>query len=765
MSAGPSRLHGASMPRNLELHPPVRRRRVPDELRQRSENSCDRCKKRKRKCVRADDASQCAACEEAGDECRTTLPRKRKAAGSEASARYALLDSIVRKIYPEEDVESVEGLASLARRLGASVGLDTVEMDETRPRASPEAVDIRADMTTGGDIPKTLLPEGWLVPAPRGGYHYVGPSSLISFARDARRLVAKSKILNQPTYDEEGMRRYVHASEFTNYKVSHSLEANIENHPAMVAATSEAARSVASEPSPHGSGVAASPGDICSTHRVLSHQLVNAYFDRVHPNFPVLHRGAFQVQYERKSVKTQLAGDPGWACTLYMVYVLGAQAMEKDLALARQVQEQYLSLVVPEGLGRITLTSTLSNIQALLLLALYQHNAGERNTAWSLTGHAVRIAVAMGLHRDGEHHDFDPFDRNIRRSVWWTLHVFEQYLSLALGRPSFTDAIVSDAKLPEVSFETGLGLPAGYLAHCVSLSWFVTRIKQTVAIASASYSDPPRLSDLSPTVLGIHGDLIAWKKSLPLEMSLGQRFDSPTHRRLVVILLISADYLESVLCRPFLLCRVDRELSGQSVPAVIEEIAEHTISAAHAAAIKLLLLEDHGLLEGSVWLDFYAVQHCIMITSLHLLGRPHDPEGESLRDDVLRLFAASERIDLAPTYRLTMKVAYQLACIAGVVSDGLRADQRVERSGEEPVVPTMTSIPVSMSRDSGQYTFKGMPDLPDRSEADLFADFLSLNNQGNDAEVFADWNFFDMPEFTGLDGGEGFVDTAALFRQ
>jgi hypothetical protein len=402
---------------------------------------------------------------------------------------------------------------------------------------------------------------------------------------------------------------------------------------------------------------------------------MNAFFERVHPNFPILHRGALQVIYESALKRTlDPAFEPGKACSLYMVFVLGGQALEGRAGYAQSIQRQYLSLTIREGLGRLVLTSALSNVQALLLLALYQHNAGERNTAYILVGQAIRAAVASGLHKDGENGDsdrreFDPFERNTRRIVWWCLHILEQIISLALGRPSFTDVIHVNTALPDMAFEQGIGLPASYLEHYVALSNFMVKVKRTVGTASVHYQDLDRLMDYRPLVLALHGDLISWKKSIPASLSLSQSFSSPTHRRLILLLLVWADYLESVLCRPFLLARVNRDLEGGDRPPEVDEIAELSVSAAHASVTKLLILADHGLLESSIWIDLYAAQHAIMIVSLQFLGQPEADDWVSSREPIARLISISQSMRTAPTFQITMNVALQLSCIAGIGPD------------------------------------------------------------------------------------------------
>lgn len=640
----------------------------------------------------------------------------------------------MRKLYPDADVDSLPGLEELAKKLGVERRVNGEKDDEDSGEGS--AGTGKAGGTGAGpgqaQFLMSELPEGWLVPAPRGGKHYVGPASLVFFARCARRLVEKSNMLSQLAYDDQGLRRYLQATEFTTYKTSHTIEANIQGHPATFAAQESPAESIK----------VASPGSL-SLPRTLDRQtadsLVAAYFDRVHASFPVLHRAAFQMQYQRTFGQTSKA-EPGWTCTLAMVYTLGAQALELSLLTAHQIQQDYLSIVVRDGLGRLVLTSTLSNVQALLLLALYQHNAGERNTAWILIGQAVRSAVALGLHRDGENSDFDPFERNIRRTVWWVLHMFEQIISLALGRPSFTDAINVNARIPEESYESGIGLPRLYLEHSVSLSQFIVRIKHAVGTLSVRYEDTARLAELHPAVMAIHAELIAWKKSCPPALQLHQTFTSRTHRRLCFLLHIWADYLESVLCRPYLLCRTMHDFAKSPRPDVIDETAALSVSAAEASTTKLLMLGDDNLLEGSVWLDFYCAQHAIMITSLHFLGQPHAPDGESLKEALGKLISTVQHTLLAPTYRITMNVALQLACIAGV--------------GPEMAVPDALSnspaqiAPTAIDTHSAQQLEQLFgPIQPTYStETDVYADQINFG--------FNTANPWDFLNFTGTEGND-----------
>jgi len=62
-------------------------------------------------------------------------------------------------------------------------------------------------------------------------------------------------------------------------------------------------------------------------------------------------------------------------------------------------------------------TLTLLSALSIFLSALRIHNRGKG--IWILNGLAIRIAQAMGLHRNGERLGLSPFESELRRRLWW----------------------------------------------------------------------------------------------------------------------------------------------------------------------------------------------------------------------------------------------------------------------------------------------------------------------------------------------------------
>jgi hypothetical protein len=155
------------------------------------------------------------------------------------------------------------------------------------------------------------------------------------------------------------------------------------------------------------------------------------------------------------------------------------------------------------------------------------------------------------------------------------------------------------------------------------------------------------------------------------------------------------------------------------------------------------------MLEGSVWLDFYAVQHAIMVSSLHALGQPDHATTAALRDPTSQLISFAQQTRLAPTYRITMNVALQLAFISGIANDlrvGTRHHSPSAQPSELPVQPHPNPTLTDLEQLFGQLP----PDGP--QQPDIFSDMFSM---GYAQDAGNQWDFFTFGDIAhGALGGQ-----------
>ncbi|TVY77944.1 Bikaverin cluster transcription factor bik5 [Fusarium oxysporum f. sp. cubense] len=124
--------------------------------------------------------------------------------------------------------------------------------------------------------------------------------------------------------------------------------------------------------------------------------------------------------------------------------VLSNLGQSKDEALARYrfATEQALSRV------DFLVTSDITVLQALsIFLAVVRHE-GESRLCWSLTGLAIHLARGMGLHRDGSQLALRPFEKELRRRLWWALLQLDIRSAEELGTDLIVGKSTFDTQMP-----------------------------------------------------------------------------------------------------------------------------------------------------------------------------------------------------------------------------------------------------------------------------------------------------------------------------
>lgn len=173
-------------------------------------------------------------------------------------------------------------------------------------------------------------------------------------------------------------------------------------------------------------------------------ELIESYFDCVHPFFPLIEEHKFWSTYLYGDRK-----DSPWLALLNMVFALGSLASSTADNEVHYVyfnrSRQHLTL---ESFG----SGNLEVLQALAIMSgYYMHYLNRPNEAHSLMGGTLRMATALGLHREyseasksdvnrhlnimapGEEDSISP---EMRRRIWWSLFCLDAWASTTTGRPS-----------------------------------------------------------------------------------------------------------------------------------------------------------------------------------------------------------------------------------------------------------------------------------------------------------------------------------------
>ena len=250
----------------------------------------------------------------------------------------------------------------------------------------------------------------------------------------------------------------------------------------------------------------------------VGHKLIESYFAHIHVMMPMVDEEQIWHTYlyaERR--------DPPWLALLNMIFALGQLATstchnESHIPYFERARK-HLDLEVLR-------TSNLLVLHALgLLSGYYLHWLNRPNEANCLMGATLRMATALGLHReynDGQSSGVAKTHYNggggaeipveIRRRTWWSLYCLDTWAQMTTGRPSLgrmgPGITAQSPKVPDQMNN------AQYLAsikllpiiHNISFCKLATRIQDK--LAGQSLLPPDEL-------LALDDELVSWHDELP----------------------------------------------------------------------------------------------------------------------------------------------------------------------------------------------------------------------------------------------------------
>ena len=676
------------------------------------------------------------------------------------SLRYRALDALLKGLLQDEDTTDLDTLY----RVAADKGIPMPAIEDQTPTqdifAHPEAQSQSPSRqpcrsgsvasSTSPNKPVALRPaqkqsDERLIPGPHGVAHYIGPASSFEFAVIVRELVARCAAC-------PNCRQLRTREDFVVLEFSKALE------PRTAEREIEGADGAAS--GPDGSGQSITPGasqfpkannDRISDflpHRSIADELVKAFFQHVHPNYPLFHRSRFQQRYEAewdRKVAWLRDLDPGWLSCLMMIFVFGAQqALEPyDHQQATLIKSRCIG-VVRQTLGRLLSTTSLLNVQALLLFQLYEHNAGERNASWMLLGCALRMAVALGMHREGTNDSFEPVERNVRKRVWSTLYIFEKLLSVILGRPSAIDDSEISVSLPDESiFESSDApdTPPGYTNHLLSLTKLLERVKRDMYPLPGNENAGP-ISYLLLSATQLLEELDSWYGGLPNHLLPGMASLVGKQSRAVLLLHVCHLYTKILVTKPLLLQRVIMELellergdtALSNLPEDMLSLSRECVQAAEESLGHLKTLSDAGLLEGVGWIDVYYIYHSVFILCLDILVRPIDlaeTEEERQRKELIKSSMEITRSTrLARTFHILAHVASQFASSVGALDEPNNAAEGNDTPNAQAAPAERMQLGSLMQQPQDQDV-----------QPETFATWYEANTTG------LSWDYFDMGSY------------------
>ncbi|KAH7231515.1 fungal-specific transcription factor domain-containing protein [Fusarium solani] len=381
--------------------------------------------------------------------------------------------------------------------------------------------------------------------------------------------------------------------------------------------------------------------------------LIDNYFKGVHVFTPMLDEVAFRADY--------LGGqrcDAPWLSLLNMVFAMGAIMATKSSDLDHfKFYEKAMKHLSMGAFG----SSHIETVQALALLGgYYLHYVNRPNMANAILGATIRMASALGLHREpvaGDNTNTALVE--MRRRTWWSLFCLDTWTTTTMGRPSFGRCDPSiDIQPPQISIdqeERDSAQHAGIMPLLENIQFckIATQIHDMLAATSQQTAE---------SLQHLDGLLVGWYEQLPSILRNRESCAEPLHLARCVIKWRYLN-LRMLLCRPILLAVAssdkDAPISEDDLAAIAtcQELARQTIDDVASGWTK------HQM---SGWNAVWLLYQAAMIPLLSILWQPQSPsvaDWQAQIEKTLEVLEAMEDWSLtARCSRDVVRRIYEASC-------------------------------------------------------------------------------------------------------
>ncbi|RAH76558.1 hypothetical protein BO86DRAFT_451583 [Aspergillus japonicus CBS 114.51] len=204
-------------------------------------------------------------------------------------------------------------------------------------------------------------------------------------------------------------------------------------------------------------------------------------------------------------------------------------------------------------------------IQTCILFGSYHVYHGRPNLSFTLLGATIKMAHAIGMHREPRRGDIDDIEE--RKRVWWTIYTWDRFASITYGTPLGINDKDCNLSMPADIYENpSFAHPVSDDSASVCYSPYQRELNRLYLIAS------PALE----IIFGSHSFLHSWRQCLPshLVLDLQQDFratdeqSSKAYALQALSLHLTYDNILIVLYRPLISRQVDHLWTSNMSPGV-----------------------------------------------------------------------------------------------------------------------------------------------------------------------------------------------------
>lgn len=269
------------------------------------------------------------------------------------------------------------------------------------------------------------------------------------------------------------------------------------------------------------------PRDLCD-------DIVEAYFEKIHPTIPLVNRTQFMRRYNDPS-------NPPSLLLLQAILLAGSRVCRNPALLDSTGSSELASLTFYKRVKALYdanyETDRIAIVQSLVLMGWWWEGPEDvtRNSFY-WTRVALSVAQGFGLHRSVEKTSMALVDKRMWKRIWWSLFLRDRSAAVALGRPVLINLEDSDVPMiTEEDFnEDEPGMPSPYPPNRIHSLFFIHSVKLSEIMGFVLRqhfsvdAENMRRRNKVPSVSHCDMAMVAWMQNLPEELKYKVR-DNANH--------------------------------------------------------------------------------------------------------------------------------------------------------------------------------------------------------------------------------------------
>ncbi|GJN77146.1 hypothetical protein PLIIFM63780_000635 [Purpureocillium lilacinum] len=174
----------------------------------------------------------------------------------------------------------------------------------------------------------------------------------------------------------------------------------------------------------------------------MAEELCDAFFELVHPQYPVLHRPTFIATLNK--LYEQGDQDPVSSFQVYMVLAISCR-------LKSGLPGESYCMSALKYFDRLNVENSLQGLQCLILLTLFaMHSPSVRLNVWYLNYQCIAAVLDLGLQRDiTTRSGISLLEQEMRTRIFWVVFTLDRTIATMMGRPIGLRDEACELRLPE----------------------------------------------------------------------------------------------------------------------------------------------------------------------------------------------------------------------------------------------------------------------------------------------------------------------------